>query len=152
MKSNCMSSPAIASLTQYCFYNSSMWRQLAMAYAYSPRNSILWYEYTTTYLSSFGSMTLKMSAGFSAINNNVSENMLSCVSWSTCPGVSLCSTSRGGIAGSEAVFVFNFIKWCQIVFQRGCTHYHSASRPSVPSGPTSSPIELHIFLSSFPAQ
>ena len=84
--------------------------QLAIVYAFSPPNSILWYEYTTTYLSSFGSMTLKVFAGFSAVNNNVSENMLSCVSWSTCPGVSLCSTSRGRIAGSEGVFMFKFIK------------------------------------------
>ena len=36
--------------------------------------------------------------------------MFSPVSWSTHAGVSLCSTSRGGIAGSEGMFIFDIIK------------------------------------------
>lgn len=51
-------------------------------------------------------MTLEMVVGFSAINNNVSENMLSYVSQSPCPGVSLCSTASGEIARLEGAFVF----------------------------------------------
>lgn len=51
----------------------------------------------------------------------------SCMARSTtvCVCVFPGHTSQNGIAGSQAVHIFNFIKYCQIALQNDCTKLHS---------------------------